>query len=94
MRSLVVTGPPEHSIEDLPVPEPGPGRRWSRSARSAPAWPAPTSPLRIQSDLSDRGVALLQSIHPSPRNNARGGRAQVPAVAREAYQLVRGVDGE
>lgn len=56
--------------------------------------PARHSLLRIQSDLGDRGVVLLQSIHPSPHNNARGGPEQVRAVFRKAYELARGVDAE
>lgn len=56
--------------------------------------PAQHSLLRIQTDLSGQGVILLHSIHPSPRNNARGGPEQVRAVFREAYELAVRVDGE
>lgn len=56
--------------------------------------PAQHSLLRIQTALAGQGVILLHSIHPSPRNNARGGPEQVRAVFREAYELTRGVDGE
>ena len=56
--------------------------------------PAQHSLLKIRSDLADREVLLLHSIHPSPRNNARGGPEQVRAVFREVYDLVRGGEGE
>ena len=45
-------------------------------------------------DIDDRGVVLLKSIHPVPRNNARNGPKQVQAVFRESFELVRGEDVE
>ena len=45
-------------------------------------------------DMADREVVLLQSIHPSPRNNARNGPKQMQAVFREAFESVRGEDVE
>jgi len=45
--------------------------------------PAQSSLHRLDGDLARRGIKLIDCIHPSPRNNARGGPAQVAAAFDE-----------
>lgn len=56
--------------------------------------PAQYSLLRIEPALQARGVTLLHSLHPSPRNNPRGGAKAVQAVFQEAFDLVKEAKGK
>ncbi len=42
--------------------------------------PAQSSLHRLEADLTHGGIRVIDCIHPSPRNNARGGPEQVTAV--------------
>lgn len=48
--------------------------------------PAQSSLNRLEADLKQRGIRLIECIHPSRRNNARGGREEVTAVFGEVLR--------
>lgn len=50
--------------------------------------PAQTSLNRMRPELERRGIRLIECIHPSPRNNGRGGREQVAAAFREVLHEI------
>lgn len=51
--------------------------------------PAQESIARIAIDLHARGITVLECLHPSPRNNARGAKEVVPEIFRRAYEIAR-----
>ncbi|WP_435748130.1 uracil-DNA glycosylase [Nocardioides sp. SYSU DS0663] len=42
--------------------------------------PAQSSLRLLDAELAERGIGIIECIHPSPRNNSRGGPAQVAAA--------------
>lgn len=55
--------------------------------------PAQESLAHLQPEFAKLGVTVLACLHPSPRNNARGGRERLLSTFREAIDLIRGDNG-